>query len=168
MPQQKSGQTRVKKCWWAHCNHNGFIQPNEESVKVGNKYYHKDCMVEKQTIQDIIDVFRSRINPNVTPQQVRKEINRLIYEGNQSGQFILFVINYAADHHMRLQYPPGIKYLINNKEIVESYNKKMLPKRELKEFKVEKSAVDRGLVVPSLDTLLNQPGMRDILKLKKR
>ena len=43
-------------CKYSHCLHNNREIEKEKAVRVGNAYYHSDCLKTKEDIKEIVDL----------------------------------------------------------------------------------------------------------------
>lgn len=162
----------TRKCFWAHCDHEDHMidLKSESYIKDDktNKCYHEKCWHEKLVLSDTINDFLNKVDPNASRTYLRKELNRLVYQEHVPCEYVQFIVNYVADHHMGLKFPGGIKFYLDNKQVVEAWNRKTMPKHNLKEFKVEAAAVDKGMVVPDIQAVVARPKMRELLRSKRK
>lgn len=144
------GRTKkgFRKCYWDHCDQDNMIDLKKDSYvkdEKNNRCYHEKCWQERNKLQEIVSAFLQKVDKNASIAHLRKEVNRLVYEEKVSSDFVLFIVNYAADHQMGLRYPAGIKFYLNNQEITEAYNRKILPKYAIEDFQVEAAAVEQNV-----------------------
>lgn len=137
-------KTDIKTCRYRECNHkskdiNIFA---DKYVKIGSAYYHEDCYVakkkkdedlrkkknatriqtqkEKDDLLHIIDLWVTHINKQVNFGQLRKILNNHISNGISSEQLV-FTLEYVISHNMKLNYPAGLKYYVNDERIQNAY-----------------------------------------------
>lgn len=128
-------ETRV--CRYVHCLHNtkDIDLVNEQFVKDGNMYYHEDCYKTKNDIQRIKTLWHDNIDRMVVFAQLNKILNNLIFKDHISSDYILFAVKYAIDNKdVKLQYPPGLKYVLGNQKVKAAYEKAKAPKYTQSDF----------------------------------
>ena len=111
------------KCKYANCLHESKDINREEAVKSGNAYYHADCLKTKEEIKQIIDLFTTHINPNPVYAQLQSTIKNIVFTKKISSELLLFGLKYYIDHKIPLNYPQGLHYVIQRKEVIDAYNK---------------------------------------------
>lgn len=111
------------KCRYAHCKHENKDIPKGEEVKNGTGYWHKDCLKESMDIREIVSVFQQEINPNVVIAQLRRTINDIVYNKGYGADFLLFGLNYYVLHGITLNYPAGLYYVLQNKDVQKEWKK---------------------------------------------
>lgn len=126
-----------KKCSLVHCLHESReLTEEDDVVTVGKKSYHADCYeVEIQT-KKVCDLFYEKVNPHTVYSNLRKIVNEIVYEKGISPDVLYFGINYYLNNHIPLNYPAGLFYVIQNKKMMEAYNKTKVKKLNYK-FEVE-------------------------------
>ena len=111
------------KCRYSHCKHDSKDVDKEEAVKIGNLYYHADCFGDKENRREIIDLFVSHINPNPVYAQLQNVITTIIDKKGISSDFLLFGLRYYINHKIPLNYPQGLHYVVQNKQVIAEYNR---------------------------------------------
>lgn len=112
------------KCPWTHCNYNGCISDGQEKVKVGKRWYHKDCAEERDCINEIISVFTEQVNANIEISALRRVINDIVFneDSPRPAQYVLFAVNYAIEHPvMKLTYPQGLYRICNSLDVIDAW-----------------------------------------------
>ena len=99
------------KCAYPHCKHDDRKVHKDEAVKVGNRYWHPDCLAEKNAKLEIIDTWVKRIDPHPIFNLLRKIIDELVDKENNDAEYLLFALNYCLDNGWNLSYPMGLKYV---------------------------------------------------------
>lgn len=128
---------KTYKCGWSHCKHDSIITQDQNFLKEKTRYYHVDCLEQKQTIEDIITIFLEQINPDIVISTLRSIVNTMVFKQGEDEKYILFAIQYAVRHpEMKLTYPQGLYRIVKDKNVRESW-KKMMAKKEYKDEKVE-------------------------------
>ena len=118
------------KCRHNKCKHNSREVDKAEAVKVGNMYYHEDCFRDKENRKEIVGLFSKYVNPNVIFSQLQTVIKTIVDDRGNSSDFLLFGLKYYIEHKIPLNYPQGLYYVIQNKQMIEAY-KKMNEKKVL-------------------------------------
>ena len=114
----------IKKCNYSHCKHlsNSINIKFDEYVteKSGGlvRYYHPDCKHEKDAIQEIIDYWYVAIDPNVIFGQLRRIIDKIIYEMHIDADFVLYALRKKSQY---LHHPPGLMYAIQDKNLKKQF-----------------------------------------------
>lgn len=113
------------KCRFSGCEHLHETKdiPKEEAVKSGNSYFHKDCYQTKEDIKEVIDLFKNNINPNPVYSQLQSVIRNIVFNKKLGSDFLLFGLKYYIEHNITLNYPQGLYYVIQNKDVINAYNK---------------------------------------------
>lgn len=112
-------QCRLKNCLFGD---NKEIRSGDE-VKVGSVYYHKKCYEAKENIAKTIDLFRENINANATYAQLTKVCSDIVYTKKNDSALLLFGLEYYINHHISLNYPGGLYYVIQNKDVIKEWSK---------------------------------------------
>lgn len=127
------------KCRWSHCKHGGEVS-KEEAVHVGNMYYHKDCFQEKSNIDQIIELYKARVDPDPIIPALRKVINDLIFKKGFDSGYVLYALQYCMDNGWNLRYPAGMYYVVKNDSAKAAWdNKKRIASK--KEFQREQADI---------------------------
>lgn len=128
----------IRKCGYPHCKHGGGVDiAKDDYEKIGNKYYHKECILEKEDMQCIYNTWKDRINPESPMSQIRMILSNYVHKVNYAPEYVLFVINYVADHGLRLQHPPGLKYYLEKPQIKEAFEAQKYKICHEEDFEVE-------------------------------
>ncbi len=109
-----------KKCAYSHCKHESKSIDIEvdDFVSESTRYYHPDCKHEKDTVLAIIDFWFKNIDEDVVFSQLRRILDRLIYNEHYEADYVLFAIKKRAKY---LNHPPGIVYVVKDKDVKKSY-----------------------------------------------
>lgn len=111
------------KCKHGNCKHESREVEKSEAIKSGNSYYHADCYKDKENRKEIIDLFVKHINPNPVYKQLQSVITTILDQKGLSSDFLLFGLKYYIEHKIPLNYPQGLHYVVQNKQVIASYNK---------------------------------------------
>lgn len=131
MAKKAEQKPKIVKCRAKYCQHDNREMLVEEAVKEGSCYYHADCCKTKNEIKEIIDIFSKKINPNVVYAQLQTVIHKIVYEKGLGSELLLFGLKYYISHNITLNYPQGLYYVIQNKDVINEYNK--LKAKKIKE-----------------------------------
>lgn len=111
------------KCKYANCLHESRNIEKENAAKKGSSYYHPDCLKTLNDIKEIIDLFKNKINPNPVYSQLQSVIKNIVFAKGLGSDFLLYGLKYYIEHNIPLNYPQGLYYVIQNKDVISSYNK---------------------------------------------
>ena len=145
-------------CKYSHCLHNNREIEKEKAVRVGSSYYHSDCFKTKEDIKEVVNLFKTYINPNPVYAQLQSVIKNIIFVKGVQSDFLLFGLRYYIEHKIPLNYPQGLYYVIQNKDVANAYNK---PKtKEIKKsVEITEQAETQFKFVPT-----KNKGFADIIK----
>lgn len=115
-------------CKYSFCLHDTKEVPRDEAVKKGNAYYHKDCLQTKEEILEIIDLFKNHINPNPVYSQLQTVIKNIVFSKKLGSSFLLYGLKYYIEHKIPLNYPQGLYYVVQNKDVINGYAKEKAKK----------------------------------------
>lgn len=110
-------------CKYSGCLHLEKTLDKEQAIKSGNSYYHPDCFQTKEDIKKIIDLFKNHVNPNPVYSTLQSVIKNIVFTKGLGSDFLLFGLQYYIDHKIPLNYPQGLYYVIQNKQVLDAYNK---------------------------------------------
>ena len=77
----------------------------------------------KGRYKKIIDLFKNHINPNPVYSTLQSVIKNIVFTKELGSDFLLFGLQYYIDHKLPLNYPQGLYYVIQNKQVLNAYNK---------------------------------------------
>lgn len=113
----------IVKCRYSNCLHESRELNKEEAVKSNCFYYHSDCFKTKEDIKKIISLFRTHINPNPVYAQLQTVIKNIVFSRGLGSDFLLFGLEYYIEHKISLNYPQGLYYVVQNKNVIDAYRK---------------------------------------------
>lgn len=64
------------------------------------------------------------MNPNVVFAVLRKVINNIVFTRGVDSGLLLFGLNYYISNKITLNYPQGLYYVIQNKNVIKGYTEK--------------------------------------------
>lgn len=151
----------LMKCRYNHCKHGGEVDVNE-AVKVGKAYYHKDCLKEKQEIEEVMKVYEEKVDPHPIYNRLRKVINTIVYDYENGSDFLLFALKRYLAQGKRLNHPEGLYYVVKDYSAKEAWARLMEAKRN--EITMVTIDVDDNLTeLPKIETQRRR-GFADILR----
>lgn len=148
------------KCAFNHCAHPERKVNQDEAIKIGNRYWHKDCYETSELVIQIKDMYIENINSSEVVSFLMKVINDIVYgkklenkniekakSNLEAAKYLEFAVDYAIRHNIPITHVPGLYYLINNNKVREAYKKEreLIVQREMKQSmntKVEAKPVD--------------------------
>ncbi|GEM_PF-557627 len=156
---------KIYKCRYNHCKHETKDVLASEAVKDGNRYFHKDCYKTKEEINKIIELFAEYINPNVVFAVLRKVVNNIVFNRGVDSGLLLFGLNYYIANKITLNYPQGLYYVIQNKNVIKGYKEKKNKEYLIEQKKNLQKAEDDTEMVSSFTYKPNkQKSFADILR----
>ena len=145
-------------CKYSHCLHDNREIEKRKAIRVGNSYYHSDCFKTKEDIKEIVNLFKAHINANPVYAQLQSVINNIIFVKKVQSDFLLFGLRYYIEHKIPLNYPQGLYYVIQNKDVANAYNKTKT-KEIKKSVEITEQAETQFKFVPT-----KNKGFADIIK----
>ncbi len=132
-------------CGYSSCLHDKEPIPSEIAVKDGNRYYHEDCLKDKQNRQKVFELYYKYYKSTEDFVMVRKAISE--YSSNFGSEYILYVLCQAI--HTRIPFK-GIFTLgwlcKNNMDIKKKYSnmksKKQVSKYNFDDVEIRESEVN--------------------------
>lgn len=112
------------RCSYKYC----FCEDNEEMVKNGTWKYHQECLDTKNDIAEIAQLFQEKINSNVVYPQLYGVINNIVFQKGVTTKFLKFGLEYYIDHRIKLNYPAGLYYILQNREVQNAWDKAQVVK----------------------------------------
>lgn len=132
---EKENTIKLVTCRYRNCLHDDKKLYISDAVKEGNMYYHPDCLQTKKEIKQIIDLFVEKVNPNPVYSQLQAVIKNIVFTKKVPSEFLLFGLRYYIKNKLNLNYPQGLYYVIQNKDVKAAYAK-------MKAEPVKKAAID--------------------------
>ncbi len=146
----KKIKPKYVNCRYPKCRelHDSTEILKSEAIKHGNGYYHEDCLYTMLKVTEIRDLFYKEVNPLMTGKQIGELVsivNHLIFKKDIKPDFILFALQYYIKYKPgSLNYPGGIAYIIQNKDVIAAWKKEQdrLVREEIRKQQKETVAVD--------------------------
>lgn len=151
--------SKEHKCASKNCRHENSPVSIDSCVKVGNRYWHKDCYKQKENLKMIIKLFSENVCcDKKVYADLQRVIKDIVLNKKVESELLLFGLRYYINHKISLHYPAGLYYVIQNKDVTESYHKNKLKEQNVTfEIKKERST---GFTHKPIKT----NGFADILK----
>jgi hypothetical protein len=110
------------KCGYNHCLFDGEVD-KEMAIKIGSRYYHKDCAKQKQDKEEIRKIYLEEVNSTEVVKVLNAVINNIIHIKKVDSGLLLYALKYAIQNKFTFHSPAGLYYIINNKNIKDNYYK---------------------------------------------
>lgn len=115
---------KIYKCAFKHCKHESCEIPQDEAVKVGNRYMHSDCANISENIAKVRDFYYENISKTVVMKQLVGVINNLVFTKDIDSEYLLFALTHSVSAKIPIKSPYGLHYLVDNQRIKDLYKKK--------------------------------------------
>jgi hypothetical protein len=121
------------KCGYNHCLFDGEVD-KENAVKVGTRYYHKECLKQKQEKDEVRKLYLEQVNSTEIVSVLNSVINNIVHIKKVDSGFLLYALKHAIQNKFVFHNPAGLHYIINNAYIKKQYQNNT-SKLQIKEFK---------------------------------
>ena len=138
----------IVKCRYTNCLCDSKDVDKEDAVQVGKQYFHKECYKTKTEIQEIVKLFSEKINKNVIYSQLNSVIKNIVFTKKLGSEFLLYGLKYYINHKIPLNYPQGLYYVIQNKDVIKTYND-LTVKEMKKSFYIEEDKDNGFKYIPN-------------------
>lgn len=105
-------------CGYSHCKHDNNKVPSDEAIKDGTRYYHKDCLSEKQMRKQIFDIYYKHYKSTEDYSVVNGAINGFI--SNSTVEYVLYVLCYAIREKIPFKGIFTLGWLVKNNEDIKN------------------------------------------------
>ena len=102
-----------------YCKFGGDVE-KEIAVKIGSRYWHKECAREKDFKKRIIDEFYSKFNSNEPSTSAKKAVKKYVHELDYPADYVLYCLLYKAKNLNSLH---GLQYSLNDNRNFKDYKK---------------------------------------------
>jgi len=101
------------KCNYKYCPYSGQVE-KEEAIKIGNKYYHKNCHENQLQWKQFIDIYDKYIKPKTQEgyQMIAKGLKQLI-EKESDVTYLVYVLCQVIKQRKPLRAVFGLHYYLN-------------------------------------------------------
>lgn len=156
---------KPKTCSYKHCRCESKEIPIETEIAVSNRYYHPQCYKESENIKEIKKLYFDCISNTVVQGMLGKIINDIIYSKNVDSEFFLYAVKFAINNKIKINNPCGLHYLIDNKQIKDSWSKLKAEKirKEIPKINISNKSEE---VIFTAKPNVSAGGFGDILKRK--
>lgn len=107
------------KCGYSHCKL-GCETDKINGVKVGKRWWHKECIVERDLKSEIEKTYYEKFQSKEPIASVRKAINNYIYRDNYDVEYVLWCLKNKAT---KLNSLHGLSYTLSYKQNETEFNK---------------------------------------------
>lgn len=124
------------KCAFGHCAHDGGKVNQDEAVRIGTRYWHKDCYEISELVKEIREDYLNNFSSTVVVSFLNKVINEIIFgkklenkkvskaQSNlEAARYLSFAVKYAISNSIPITHVPGLYYLIDNTRVKKAYEK---------------------------------------------
>lgn len=118
----------IYKCSFKHCSHASCEISQDEAVRIGNRYFHRDCAKTRNNIEEIKRLYYEKISNTVVMSQLLSSVNNIIFRKNVDSEYLLYALRYAIEHNIKLNSPYGLHYLIDDYKIRQAWTKRKVVK----------------------------------------
>lgn len=167
---EKVKKIKTYKCAYQHCCCNNGMVAENESLKVGNRRWHKQCYETRELIEEIIEIYQEKISQTVVASYLRRVVNDIVFgkklrnpkleewESNlEAARYLNFCMKYSVENNRRVTNPAGLHYLIDNKRIKDEYKKAKDLEVQKEIRKKEKENIEKPSVPQSKPVAKNMP-----------
>lgn len=149
---RKEAIMKQYKCGYGHCAHKDGKVDHGEAVKIGNRYWHKDCYEISELIKEIEQDYIDNVSSTVVVSYLRKVINDIVFgkklenkgvdkpkSNLEAARYLSFCLKYSIEHNLKLSHVPGLYYIIDNSKIRKAWDKEceLKVQKEMKEDMME-------------------------------
>lgn len=107
------------KCGYNNCKLGGNVE-KEDAIKVGGRYFHKECE-NKKTIKSECS---NKLNSiGMIPKLVGIFLKKVVDDDCMDLDYLQFTIDYIILHKLKLTNPYGVKYYMGDYKIKAEYDK---------------------------------------------
>lgn len=112
------------KCRYSRCIYGGgdIEQGKEVEVSKG-RYMHSECARYSNTIKEIMTFYSESIDKTVVFSELRKVINKIVFERETDPAFLLFVLKRAISNGTTIKAPYGLYYLVKDNDAIKTWSK---------------------------------------------
>jgi len=146
------------KCRYQRCLHPDEKVTVENAVADGGKHYHPDCYQTSIQTREVFRLFQEHINPNPVYAQLWKVIYSIVFDKGIGSDMLLFGLKYYIEKKIPLNYPQGLYYVMQNRDMQNAYYKWKAKKTEVKVEITEDAGVE------FVHKPVKKKGLEDIFK----
>lgn len=120
------------KCASKNCRHKDSPVDVDDCIKTNSAYWHKDCYKQKENLKMIIKLFSGYVNCS---KKIYADLQRvcrdIVLNKGIDSELLLFGLKYYINHKITLNYPAGLYYIIQNKDVIEAYHRNKLKEQNV-------------------------------------
>lgn len=133
------------KCGYTKCKLGGEVS-KEEGIKVGTRWFHKECDYKREVKHYCTDKLSS---VGMITKLTNSFLSKMIDDENCDMDYLQFVVTHVVDNKLKLSNPYGVKYYMGNWQIEKLYAEKVKidVSKSLTE-KVEYDTADETTFIP--------------------
>lgn len=109
-------------CGYKHCQHESRELPRDNAIRKGNMYYHKECMVIKDNINEMKILYCENIDKEVSVLQLYGVINNIIFTKKIDSSFLLFGLKYWIRKKVKVNNPYLLHYIPKNQRLIREWD----------------------------------------------
>lgn len=105
------------RCDYKNC----FCSDSDELIMVGNGFYHTDCNKTRKDINDIVALYREKIDEKAVISQLYSIVNNIIFNKNVQCGFLKYALQFYIKNNIPINHPLGLHYIIKNKKVINEW-----------------------------------------------
>lgn len=111
------------KCGYKYCKLGGEVA-KEDAVKVGGRYWHKECSHERDIKTKIREYYQEHFNSREPVVAINKAISKYVHEQNYDVDYVFYCLKHKVKNLNSLY---GLSYTLSYKQNEKDF-KKMVAK----------------------------------------
>ena len=122
----------IIKCGYGvNCKFDGNVEKSD-AIKIATRYWHKDCLAEKEMKLDVIEAFYTKY-PNSREKSLiaNKALNAYLYELNYEIEYVMFCLLNKTES-LKSMY--GLKFSLNNQKNYSEFKKIKAKHTEIEKY----------------------------------
>ena len=117
------------KCAYSRCFCEDKSLDDKDVIKINKSRFHAECYAVREDINQIKLLFHDYVNENVVWSQLNGVINNIIFNKGCTSPYLLFGLKYYIEKKIPLNYPAGLYYVIQNKDVKKEWDRLQIPKQ---------------------------------------
>jgi hypothetical protein len=138
-------KTEIVKCGYKYCKCNDELLKHN-AIKVGNRYYHKSCEIEKNNKEKSIELYKKYYKSCESEMIINKVINQIVNEKGFDSEYVLYAICKAIKNKTPLKAVFGLHYVVDNQDYIASY-KLMKAKENVKNLSFNETETSEDIIM---------------------
>ena len=133
------------KCGYSKCKLGGNVS-KDESVKIGARYFHKECNHKREIKSYCLDKL---LSIGMIAKLTNMFLSKIVDVENCDVDYLKFVVDYIYDNNSKLSSPYGVKYYMGDWNIEKLYSDKLkLDMSKATSGKAEYDTADESTFTP--------------------